>query len=261
MRHAGLIAKTLTDKKKLKNKIIISVLLLTTLFSFDTIAQHASKMSGNINCGCKSKPNLNEFISCDTTSFQNGSKLYRQFNCDSSWLTLESKKGLKRVMYSLDKSLIELTARLGYQFVKEYKKTLLFENRQVSGGGFPMNFEIIDKDNGNVVEDFGTIIYYSDIEFNNYVLYLSSDSLDIVTYYNIGTKTKFNYLIPQGRLRKTVVEFNQMFPEFLFEEPKTANNILTLKYKYIVSADVEKWNTDIITIDLQKIKADNVSKH
>jgi hypothetical protein len=48
-------------------------------------------------------------------------------------------------MYSLDKSLIELTERLGYQFVKEYKATLLFENRQVSGGGFPLNLELIDK--------------------------------------------------------------------------------------------------------------------
>jgi hypothetical protein len=57
------------------------------------------------------------------------------------------------------------------------------------------------------------------------------------------------------------MESNQMFPEFLFEEPTAENNILTLKYKYLVSADVEKWNTDIITIDLQKIKADNESKH
>jgi hypothetical protein len=56
------------------------------------------------------------------------------------------------------------------------------------------------------------------------------------------------------------MESNQMFPEFLFEEPTAENNILTLKYKYLVSADVEKWNTDIITIDLQKIKADNESK-
>ena len=261
MRHARITVKTLTDKTKLKNKIIISILLLTTLFSFETIAQQPSKRSGNKNCGCKSKSNLNDLISCDTTSFQNGSKLYRQFNCESSWLTFESKSGLKKVMYSLDKSLIELTERLGYQFVKEYKATLLFENRQVSGGGFPLNFELIDKNNGNVTEDFGTIIYYSDIEFNNYVLYLSSDSLDTLTYYNIDTKTKFNYLIPQGRLRKTVMESNQMFPEFLFEEPTAENNILTLKYKYLVSADVEKWNTDIITIDLQKTKADNESKH
>jgi hypothetical protein len=106
---------------------------------------------------------------------------------DSSWLTFESKSGLKKVMYSLDKSLIELTERLGYQFVKEYKATLLFENRQVSGGGFPLNFELIDKKQWKT-EDFGTIIYYSDTEFNNYVLYLSSDSLDTLTYYNIDTK-------------------------------------------------------------------------
>jgi hypothetical protein len=52
-------------------------------------------------------------------------------------------------MCSLDKSLIELTERLGYQFVKEYKATLLFENRQVSGGGFPLNLELIDKNNGS----------------------------------------------------------------------------------------------------------------
>jgi hypothetical protein len=43
MRHARLTVKTLTDKKKLKNKIIISILLLTTLFSFETIAQQPSK--------------------------------------------------------------------------------------------------------------------------------------------------------------------------------------------------------------------------
>jgi hypothetical protein len=54
------------------------------------------------------------------------------------------ESGLKK-SGSLDKSLIELTERLGYQFVKEYKATLLFENRQVSGGGFPLNFELIDK--------------------------------------------------------------------------------------------------------------------
>jgi hypothetical protein len=56
------------------------------------------------------------------------------------------------------------------------------------------------------------------------------------------------------------MESNQMFPEFYLKNP-AENNILTLKYKYLVSADVEKWNTDIITIDLQKIKADNESKH
>lgn len=237
----------------MKNKIIISIILLTTIISIDTIAQKCSKRTTKKNCGCKSKPNLNKFISCDTTLFKNGSKLYRQFNCDSSWLTFESKSGLKRVLYSLDNELIELTGRLGYQFVKEYKTTLLFENRQASGGGFPINFELIDKYNGNVAEEFGTIIYYSDKDSDNYVLYLSSDSLDTLTFYNIDQRTEFNYSIPSGRLMKTVRESSKMFAEFLFEEPKEENNILTLTYKYLVNSDPEKWDTDIITIDLQKL--------
>jgi hypothetical protein len=47
-------------------------------------------------------------------------------------------------MYSLDKSLIELTERLGYQFVKEYKATLLFKQTSIRRW-FPLNFELIDK--------------------------------------------------------------------------------------------------------------------
>ena len=254
MRHARTTGQNLNRQEKLKIKFIISIIFLTIFFSFDSVAQQITKRTNKKNCGCKTKPNLNEFISCDTTLFQNGSKLYRQFNCDSSWLTFESKSRIKRVMYSLDKSFIELTGRLGYQFVKEYKTTLLFENRQASGGGFPNYFELLDKDNGNIVEDFGTIIHYSDTEFDNYVLYLSSDSLDIVTYYDIDTKTKFNYSIPSGRLWKTIRESSKIFPEYLFDEPKEENNILTMTYKYLVSSEPEKWGNDTITIELKKNK-------
>lgn len=196
---------------------------------------------------------MKEIISCDTTLFENGSKLYRQFNCDSSWLIFESKDGLMRIIHSLDKEIIELTGRLGYQFVKEYKTTLLFENRQSSGGGLPTNFELINKDNGKVIEEFGTIIYYSDKASDNYVLYLSSDSLDTLTLYNIDNRTKFHYSIPSRRLLKTVSKSSQMFAELLFEEPKEENSILTLTYKYLVNYNPEKWDTDVITIDLQNI--------
>jgi len=205
------------------------------------------------NCGCKSKPDLTDFISCDTTMFQNGATLYRQFNCDSSWLTFESKSGLKSVLYSLDQPLIELTERLGYIFEKEYQSSLLFINKKASGGGFPVDFELISKDNGQVLKEFGTIIFHSDDSLNNFVLYLSSDSLDILTLYSIEQNKDFNFSIPKGRLWKTVRESSQMFPEFLFEEPTIDKSILTIKYKYLVIADPEKWDTDIITIDLHRI--------
>jgi len=212
-----------------------------------------SKQTKKKNCSCGTKPILNNSVNCDTTLFENGSKLYWQFTCDSSWLTFENKNGLKYVMTSFEKKLIELTGRLSYQFVKEYKTTLLFENRQASGGGFPINFELIDKKNGKVIEAFGTIIFYSDMASNNYVLYLSTDSMDTLTYYHIDTRTKYTFSIPPGRLKKTIMESNEMFPEYLFEEPKTENNLLTVKYKYLVSDEPEKWNKDSVIIDLTKI--------
>lgn len=226
---------------------------MTTLFSFDSVAQQSSKRTNKKNCGCKTKPNLNEFISCDTTLFQNGSKLYRQFNCDSSWLTFEGKSGLKSVLYSLNKPLIELTERLGYIFEKEYQNSLLFINKKASGGGFPVDFELISKDNGQVLKEFGTIIFHSDDSLNNYVLYLSSDSLDTLTLYSVDQNKDFNFTIPKGRLLKTVRETSQMFPEFLFEEPTMDKSILTFTYKYLVSNSPEKWDTDKIKIDLQVI--------
>jgi hypothetical protein len=211
------------------------------------------KMIDN-NCSCKNNPLLKEIISCDTIFFNNGSKLYRQFNCDSSWLTFENKNKVKKIMASMDKSSIELTERLGYQFVKEYNKTLLFENRQASGGGFPINFELINKENGEMAEELGTIIYYTDDATNNFILYLTTESLDTLTFYNMDNEKKFDFSIPKGRLLKTIQESETMFPEFLFDEPKKDNNILTLSYKYLVNNSPEKWNTDKIIIDLNKIK-------
>lgn len=225
---------------------------MTTSFYIDSVAQSGKRTVMN-NCGCKSDPDLNEAINCDTTRFQNGALLYRQFNCDSSWLTFESKSGLKSILCTLNKPLIELTERLGYIFEKEYKNSLLFINKKASGGGFPADFELLSKENGHVLKKFGTIIFHSNDSLNNFVLYLSSDSLDTLTLFSVDQNKDFNFSIPEGRLLKTVRESSQMFPEFLFDEPIINNNILTLTYKYLVSNSPEKWDTDIIQIDLQTI--------
>jgi hypothetical protein len=149
--------------------------------------------------------------------------------------------------------MIELTGRIGYIFVKEYQQKLLFINKTASGGGFPVDYELIDKDSGQVLEELGPIIYYSDNITDNYILYISSDSLDNMTYYNIENSTKFQFSIPKYRLLKTVSESNEMFPEFLFEDPKTNKNILTITYKYLVSDSPEQWSSDKIIIDLQQV--------
>jgi hypothetical protein len=229
---------------------LLFVILITSGIHAQKTPKH--KNTNPKNCSCRNNPLLKDLISCDTTFFTNGSRLYRQFNCDSSWLTFENKKGFKKLMDSMDKSTIGLTERLGYQFAREYKTALLFENRQASGGGFPINFELINKENGELLEELGTIIYYSDNTTGNYILYLTSDSLDTLTYYNMDSGKKYNFSIPGDRLLKTVQESSSMFVEFLFDEPKTVNQSLLITYKYLVSESPEKWSADDIVIDLTK---------
>ena len=228
----------------------ILVILIAGFTYLQTIsAQDTSPMN---NCYCIEDSALSDFVGCDTTSFSNGSRLYRQFNCDSSWLVFEQNDGTKKTMSSLQKPMIEYTERLGYQFVKEYRRSLLFMNRQASGGGFPVDFELLSKDNAALIENFGHIIYYSDDSINNYVLYLSSGNLDTLTFYNIDAEAKYFFPVPAGRLSKTVSESSVMFPEYLFDEPKISENILTIVYKYLISDAPEKWGTGKITIDLRK---------
>lgn len=126
-------------------------LVLTLLFII------ASTRGFTQQCNCKEKPELMNIISCDTIVLKNQSKLYRQYNCDSSWLLFEGKSGKKKILYSLEKDYIELSHRLGYQFVTEFPKTFLIKNRVVSGCCQPAEYILFDKESGRLVKDFGTI--------------------------------------------------------------------------------------------------------
>ena len=117
--------------------------------------------NGQNNCNCVDNPKYSSFINCDTITFNNDIILYRQFNCDSSWLTIEKKGFYKTILNKLNKRLIDLTPKLGYQFAHEYSNSILFINRQVSGGGLPMNYELIDKKTGTTIQKYRPIIYYS----------------------------------------------------------------------------------------------------
>jgi hypothetical protein len=66
--------------------------------------------------------------SCKSTVLKNNSKLYWQYNCNRIWLTLENNKGKKIVINEVDVELYNYTYRLGYHFVKEFDKTILFRS-------------------------------------------------------------------------------------------------------------------------------------
>ena len=62
---------------------------------------HSEKNLQLENCNCEENPELSDYISCKETVFSNGAKIYRQFNCDSSWLVFENKKVKKTIRHKI----------------------------------------------------------------------------------------------------------------------------------------------------------------
>src|SRR5579871_1373480 len=112
------------------------------------------------NCFCDKDTTLSEIVNCDTIKFDNKAKLYWSFNCDSSWLTFESPRHFKNVIFTLD--LVGYTGRLGFSYAQEYKHKFLIQNRLISGCCDPPEFFLLDKTNGEVKDTLTSVIFYSD---------------------------------------------------------------------------------------------------
>ncbi len=92
---------------------------------------------------CDSIPELKASISCDTTRLKNDIFLYYVFNCDSASLIFEKTK-IKKTLFTVKKDLIEYTYRLGYYFIKEFPKSLLFRFDCPATGS--CSYALVDKD-------------------------------------------------------------------------------------------------------------------
>ena len=211
-------------------------------------------------CNCDSDPNLIEIITCDTIHFKNHSKLYRSFTCDSSWLTFENKQGKKKVIYSLEYPLVELTERLGYQYASEYYSTFLIQNNVISGCCDPPEFILFDKSNGNLKVNIGKIIFYSKIKAYPYIVKLTNSNYknfryknyNSLTFLNVNNAKAFKVKLPKGRILQTLKISNEAFPEHLFDEAKIKNGVFIVTYQYKNAGQNEKWFKGKITVNLNR---------
>ncbi len=99
-------------------------------------------------------------------------------------MTFETINFDQVVLFSLNKDLIDLTPRLGYHFVKEYSKLILFENKQASGGGYPTNYLLINKDSGEIFKRLGPILFYSEDQTREIIVTLINDPIPLFSFYN-----------------------------------------------------------------------------
>lgn len=203
------------------------------------------------NCSCKKLPKLNEIISCEKSTFNNGTKIYRQFNCDSSWLVFESKARKKRILFSLDKNLIELTEKLGYTSWVEYKSTFIIENRLISGCCDPPEYVLFDKNSGKKIAELGREVFHSEIQKYPYFVTIDKGKYSFLSFLNLNTNKIFKINLPKGRIDQALKKSNYIFAEYLFEKGEIKNGIFEIKYKY-KTKETNKWLIEKIKVDLNQ---------
>ncbi len=203
------------------------------------------------NCACKIRAELKEVITCEKTVFKNGAKIYRQFSCDSSWVLFESKNKKKKVLFSLDKELMEYTGKLGFAEWFEYKKSFLVEYHTISGCCDPYEYILFDKITGRKIANLGRQIFGSNDDKYPYFVTIDKDKSNFLTFLNLDTNKIFKINLPKGRIEKTMKITNHLFSETLFEDGGIKNGIFEIAYKYKKN-EKDKWLIGKVTVDLKK---------
>lgn len=221
---------------------------------------YASAIVRGQTCTCDQNTMLKENISCKPKYFDNNSKLFWNFNCDSSWLTFEASTGKQKIIFSLGDGLVGLTNRLGYVDFTEFRTTFLITNSVISGCCAPHDYYVYDKTSGNLIKYLGRAIYISQDKKIPIVVSITKSNYDTIsktdynslTIYNLDKKKEYKLSLPKGDIEKGMKNNTFMFPEYVFETPKIEKDKLILLYfiqKYRINKSL---NFKTIIIDLKK---------
>lgn len=218
-------------------------------------------------CGCE-KDSIDYSYLCDTTKFDNYSKLYWQVNCDSAWLTFENKKFQKVILYSLTDDFRILTGHIGYVWCYEYKNKFIMENKVVSGCCQPHEYYLFDKTNGKLLNNLGHAIFVSDVKDIPIIVSITnSNEEEVISKVNYSYNTLTITNIENGKIFKVdlpnnLMESHDKFDDILYPEEIFMSNSLNdyiLKIEYFdgnfnlkKNKNKSKLKTKSLTIDLSK---------
>lgn len=143
---------------------------------------------------------------------------------------------------------MELTSEVGYQFIHEYSQYLLFENKQVSGGGIPSDYELISKNDGSVVNRLGPILFFSEAYPEEVIVRFKKVPKPALAIYDLMNGAETIYEINTDK--KEVLDFMNTddYPENHFWYPKFVDGFFTAEYMYKDSSSAPDWHSEKISI-------------
>lgn len=176
-------------------------------------------------------------VRCETEELSDGTKFYWQYDCKWIWLTLENKDGMKFVINEVPVNLHGYAYRLGYHFIKEFKKGILFRSG-CSGSGPCEGYYLVDRMNGKVIKRFPQLIEIdSDARVKDPSPYLH----DFVVYLAYEPSRLIVYFIEYGRTYSTILaqEPKGAIPERQFSDLHFENGKIKLNYTSNTSVKIE----------------------
>jgi len=195
--------------------------------------------SSYAQCKCDSVSEMNLWVKCDTMILKNGACFYYQFNCDSTWLTFDYKN-IRKNLFSIEADLAQYNYRLGYDLEAEYEYYLLFRYDCPATGS--CNHVIIDKSTGSVVKLLNEIVFESNENGLDLIVYFKDNNYNELTLDFIGIGEIYYFEVDANR-------FNAIIPEHQFGKGFINDQTLILPYCYQKTERIIK---DELKIDLKK---------
>jgi hypothetical protein len=199
------------------------------------------------NCFCSQDTSLSEQINCDTIELKSGSRIFYQFNCDSSWLTFQNRTGLNTVLFSLDTALIGLTYKLAWHVERDYEHYVLFVARATSGLPTTLVYQLLDKQSSSVTEEFGQVVYCETSSSCDFLLYVPDSADDHLRLRLLPDGEEFRVQLPQklSELHRSV------YIESQFSEPKIRGQVYTFEYNYVDEKTGEEKSSSV-SVDMSR---------
>lgn len=180
-------------------------------------------------CYCDKDTFMNQAtVSCETKFLANNAKFYWQYNCDKIWLTLETAQHKKITIDEVPVGLYNYTFRLGFHFVKEFNKSILFRSGCPANG--PCIYTLVDKNTGKKIDHFGQLICIdTDVRQDQkyqfeFIVYADNSYKNLIIYYPDKKKL---LTVPFDMHRNNLTA---IIPEYQFDIMKLDGSILTLFY-------------------------------